>query len=258
MSEDTSNQDRFGMADIHIHTAVGDGMAEIPELLDYVEEHTQLDVIAVTDHDEIVGGYQARDIVAKGRYRFEVVVGMEVSTLDGHVLALFIEEPVLSLRPLVETVEAIHKQGGLCVVPHPCSWLTRSIGRGALEKIMNHPNELVYFDGLEMANPTIAGRVGYEQSRKLNERRYHLAETGGSDAHFLAQVSMGYTIFPGHTAVDLRRAILERATRGSSRAQPRPKLNHIGYGKILRQQCRSLFVLPFRLIRKPIQRFLGR
>lgn len=243
------------MADIHLHTAVGDGMADIPELLDHVEEQTRLDVIAVTDHDEIAGGYQARDLVAKGHYRFQVVVGMEVSTLDGHLLALFIEEPVLSLRPLVETVEAIHKQGGLCVVPHPCSWLTRSIGRGSLEKVMNHPNELVYFDGLEMANPTIGGRVGYEQSRKLNDHRYHLAETGGSDAHFLTQVGIGYTTFPGHTAADLRRAILERSTRGVSRA--RPELKHIGYWKIVRQQCRSLFVLPFRLIRKPIQRLLG-
>jgi predicted metal-dependent phosphoesterase TrpH len=230
-------------------------MAEIQELLDYVQEHTQLDVIAITDHDEIAGGYLARELVAKGHYRFEVVVGMEVSTLDGHLLALFIEEPVLSLRPLAETVEAVHVQGGLCVVPHPCSWLTRSIGKGSLEKIMSHGNELVYFDGLEMANPTIAGRVGYEQSRRLNDRRFHLAEMGGSDAHFLAQIGVASTTFPGRTAADLRQAILRRTTRGVSHAHP--KLKRLGYGKIVRQQCRSLFVLPFRLIRKPIQRLLG-
>ena len=54
----------FGRADLHIHTAVGDGMAEIQQLLDYVQQSGQLDVIAVTDHDNIQGGYQARELWA--------------------------------------------------------------------------------------------------------------------------------------------------------------------------------------------------
>ncbi|MFQ5878879.1 MAG: hypothetical protein ACE5IZ_01725, partial [Dehalococcoidia bacterium] len=44
---------RYGKADLHIHTANGDGLAEPQQLLDYVEGETDLAVIAIADHDEI-------------------------------------------------------------------------------------------------------------------------------------------------------------------------------------------------------------
>src|SRR3990172_5303643 len=125
----------WGTADLHIHTSIGDGLADIRDLLDFVEHKTDLDVIAITDHDDIEGSYQARDMAAKGGYSFEVVVGIEVTTLDGHLVALFLEEPVTSLQSLPRTIEAVHAQGGLCIVPHPMSWLTRSVGQGTLDRI---------------------------------------------------------------------------------------------------------------------------
>ena len=61
---------KLGMADIHIHTDVSDGMMSVAELLEYVEEKTLLDVIAVTDHDEISGSLAAREIAVRKHYRF--------------------------------------------------------------------------------------------------------------------------------------------------------------------------------------------
>ena len=109
----------MGKADLHVHTALGDGMAEIPELLTYVEEETDLSLIAVTEHDDLHAAFAAREAWARGRYRFEVVLGEEVTTIEGHLLALFIEEPVAGLKPLAPTLEEVHRQGGLCVIPHP-------------------------------------------------------------------------------------------------------------------------------------------
>jgi hypothetical protein len=106
MSEGGDTGRAEGKADLHIHTALGDGMAELPELLDYIEQQTDLDVIAVTDHDDIRGGLQARELWARGRYRFQVIVGAEVTAIQGHVLALFVEEPVPSLRQVEEILEA--------------------------------------------------------------------------------------------------------------------------------------------------------
>ena len=73
---------RHGIADIHLHSIASDGLAPIPELLEYVQNETGLDVIAITDHDCIEGSYQAREMAATGNYRFEVVVGMEVTNTD--------------------------------------------------------------------------------------------------------------------------------------------------------------------------------
>ena len=63
----------MGKADLHVHTSHSDGMCDVPELLDYVESETALDLIAVTDHDSMSGAWDARERCAKGRYRFEVI-----------------------------------------------------------------------------------------------------------------------------------------------------------------------------------------
>lgn len=245
---------RLGKADLHLHTSASDGVFDVATLLDYVERETDLDVIAITDHDEIAGAHKALELTSKKRYRFEVIAGMEITTLDGHVVGLFLERPVPSLRSLAKTVAAIHAQGGICIVPHPLSWLTRSIGQGMLDEMVRRPAPEVYLDALELVTVNPAARVTFEKAKNLNETRYHLAEVGGSDAHFLLQVGTGYTLFPGFSAWDLRRAILERATRAVS-GQP-VSLPQIGLRQILSQHTRSLFLLPPRMARRTLARLI--
>jgi len=232
----------LGKADLHIHTAIGDGMAEIQELLDYVEEKTDLDVIAVTDHDNIGGALAARELRARGRYSFEVVAGVEVTAVEGHLLALYVEEPPPALRPVVEVLKAVHSQGGLCVIPHPLAWLTRSLGQQTIERIMTTCGDSVYFDGIEVGNGTFAARMTVKMAIRLNQERYHLAETGGSDAHFLVAVGSAYTLFPGSTAEDLRRAILDKQSKAVSGRHP--GFLEIGPGPVARQAWRGLTVTP--------------
>ena len=232
----------MGKADLHIHTALGDGMAEIPELLDYVEEKTDLTAIAITEHDDLKPAQLAREHWARGRYRFDVIAGCEVTTLEGHLLALYIEEQLPSLKPLVQTIEAVHRQGGLCVIPHPMSWLTRSLGQSTIEHILAHDDGLVYFDGIEVVNLSPGGRVTREKAQRLNDERFHLAAVGGSDAHFLAAVGSSYTVFEGDGADELRQAILSRTTAGANGHYP--SLSEIGLGQVVRQQWRGLAVTP--------------
>src|SRR3990170_738117 len=111
-------------------------MAEIPELLDYVEGHTDLSVIAITEHDDLRPALAAREALARRGGRCALVAGEEVTTIEGHLLALYIEEPVPSLKRLLPTLEAVHRQGGLCIIPHPLSWLTRSIGERSIARVL--------------------------------------------------------------------------------------------------------------------------
>jgi hypothetical protein len=232
----------LGRADLHIHTAIGDGMADIREVLDYVEEKTNLDVIAVTEHDNIKGAHAARELWAKRHYSFEVVTGVEVTALEGHLLALYVQELPPALRPVAEVLAAVHNQGGLCIIPHPLAWLTRSLSQRTIERIMRTGGDGVYFDGMEIANGTFAARMGVKKAIRLNQERYHLAEVGGSDAHFLAAVGSAYTLFPGSTAEDLRRAILDRQSKAASGRHP--SLLEIGPGQVARQMWRGLTVTP--------------
>lgn len=238
---------QFGQADLQVHTSHGDGMEDAQALLEHVEERTELDVLAVTDHDDIEGALIARDLHANGRYRFEFVPGIELTTRSGHLLGLWVDEPLPSFRPLAESIEAIHCAGGLAVIPHPFSWLTRSIGQRTLERLLAIQDAVVHPDGIEVANLTLAGRVTGAKARRLNAERYGLAETGGSDAHFVEEVGSATTQFEGTSASDLRNAIEER--RCSGVANGSVGLRKIGFRRLAVQQGRGLAVTPRKVLR---------
>jgi len=233
----------MGTADLHIHTRYGDGMATIPEILDHVEHATDLDVIAITEHDTPRPALEARELHARGTYRFALIPGIEVTTLDGHLLALFVDEPVESFRRIEPTLADIHRLGGLAIAPHPLSWLTRSVKRAVFERVAAHNgNDGVYFDGIEEYNMSPAGRVASAQARRLNRERLHLAPVGASDAHFLATIGTARARFDGSTAEDLRRAIEANATiaeRGRA-----PTLRQLGYRNVAVQSWRGMLATP--------------
>jgi predicted metal-dependent phosphoesterase TrpH len=86
---------RQGRADLHIHTVASDGTASVVSILEHVAALGDLDVIAITDHERIDAAVAARAMAIDRGLPFEVVVGEEVTTLGGHLLALFIERPIL-------------------------------------------------------------------------------------------------------------------------------------------------------------------
>ncbi|MGN6676054.1 MAG: PHP domain-containing protein, partial [Thermomicrobiales bacterium] len=89
-------------ADLHMHTAHGDGLDTPEACVDWAEFHTDLALIAITDHDEVEAGLRARDYALRQGYRVSVVPGVEITTRGGHLLALDVERPFRMLRPLEE------------------------------------------------------------------------------------------------------------------------------------------------------------
>jgi predicted metal-dependent phosphoesterase TrpH len=201
-----------GKADIHLHTLYSDGTATVLQLLEWVEQNTDLDVIAITDHERIDGARRARELHAAGDYSFDLVVGEEVTTRRGHLLGLFIEERIPPLRPLAETVERIHAAGGLAVPAHALAPLTPSIGSRSLRALQRSRNPAHRLDAIELVNPSAAGRARDGARRRLNQEVLHLAAVGGSDAHVLEGVGTAWTWFPGTTAAELREAMAGATT----------------------------------------------
>ena len=204
--------DARGKADMHLHTLYSDGTAEVQAVLDHVEAHTDLDVVAIADHERIDGALRAREIMAAGAYSFELVIGEEITTRRGHVLALFLEERIPALRPVEETLERIHDQGGLAIAAHPLAPLTPSLGERTLRKLHHDPDPRHHLDAIELVNPSAAGRARRLARLHLNERVLHLPAVGNSDAHVLEHVGTAWTWFPGWSAEDYRRALAAHAT----------------------------------------------
>lgn len=203
-------------ADLQLHTDLGDGLSPPEAILD-AAERAGLDVIAITDHDDIRGSFIARDEAARRSSPVSVVPGIEVTTRSGHLLALFVEDELPMLRPLGETVARVHDLGGVAVVPHPLSYLTFSVGERALRDLVERAGIEQQVDGIEVRNPSYAGRVRAARAQWLNEKILRVAETGSSDAHHAALVGTAWTQFDGDGPAGLRRAIAARATVAAGR-----------------------------------------
>jgi predicted metal-dependent phosphoesterase TrpH len=197
-----------GHADMHIHSLYSDGTASVRDILQHVEEHTDLDVVAITDHERIDGALRAAELHAAGDYSFDLVVGEEVTTRRGHVLALFITERIPALRPLEESLRAIHRAGGVAIAAHPMAPLPLSVGKRSLRRVRDHEHEDVYFDALELFNPSYAGRTRHGARMDLNAAELGLPGVGNSDGHVLEGIGTGFTTFGGATAHDYRAAVL--------------------------------------------------
>ena len=207
----TGSGDPVGRADLHIHTMASDGTAGVEAILDHVERQTDLDVIAITDHERIDAALVARSMAQDRGLRAQIVVGEEVTTLGGHLLALYLERPIRPLRSLRTTILEVHDAGGLAIPAHPLVPFPLCAQGWVLRRLLDDPDPAAHPDGLETFNPTSLGKPWHRRVVRFADA-HGLARIGNSDAHALEAIAAGWTTFPGRDAVDLRRAIETRST----------------------------------------------
>jgi predicted metal-dependent phosphoesterase TrpH len=197
---------KLGRADLHMHSTYSDGVGSIEEILYHAQHYTNLDVIALTDHDVIEGSLRARALWAKGDYRFDFVVGEEISTKEGHMLALFIEKRIQPGLSMERSIDLVHEQGGLAIVAHPMNRIFRhSCQRAVLDRI--YASKDVWLDGIETWNASFCGIGANRVAMRANRELYGWSEVGNSDAHTLGAIGRGCTWFEGKNALDVRATI---------------------------------------------------
>lgn len=228
----------LGHADMHIHSIASDGCSSAAEILEYVEGHTNLSVIAIADHERIEAAVECQRLARERGSRVDVVVGEEVTTRSGHLLGLFLQTRLKRNQRLEITVAEIHEQGGLAIVPHPFSAFTKGMRKHAIMRIHNSSDPLLYWDALEGYNPSTAGRYGRTATIRLAEQ-LGLPLVGNSDAHTIDTIGDGRTHFPGSTSDDYRRAIAEGTTSGSCIDWGFVRETHI-YSRQVRKQARDV------------------
>ena len=208
----------FGRADLHMHTRASDGMATVQELLDYVAKRGHLDVIAITDHDTLEASLWAYE--HRSDYPFDIVPGMEVTSAEGHVLALWVTTPIARGMSMAKTAAAIHEQGGLAVLAHPyhihLPEVMTSVG-----KYLFRPQFIpeAGIDALEVHNAVVI-TPGANLWARMVARHLGMAVTADSDAHSLGGIGRGMTRFPGRSGAELRQALEQHETVAWGRPWP--------------------------------------
>ena len=172
-------------ADLHVHTTYSSDSLITPEDLVYYSKKNGLNAVAVTDHNN----WGSAQKIAK-ETDFLVIPGVEVSSADGHIVALNVKEPIKRGLSAVETVEKIHSAGGVAIACHPFVRFKGCLKGRVCES----------FDAIEVIN---ARAVPYEDSIKMAQEaaeRLNLSRVAGTDAHYGPTIGYGRTIIEASEA----------------------------------------------------------
>jgi len=207
--------------DLHVHSRHSPDSSLTVEEIVFGLRAANLNGFALTDHDTVAGhaelaGWQARfpELV--------LVPGVEVSTVEGHLLAYGISEAPPAQRSVSATIDWVHDHGGVAVLAHPFRF-SHGVGRTVAETARA--------DGIETVNAHNSSRANRKAARVASQRS--LPATGASDVHELVDLGRAYTEFAlgtrGATAVV--QAIREgKATAGGT---------SLGWARRMRIQWRS-------------------
>ncbi|MBR2254200.1 MAG: PHP domain-containing protein [Candidatus Methanomethylophilaceae archaeon] len=215
-------------ADLHVHTCYSnDGKTTLEELVEYAVEHG-IGCVAITDHNS----FEAYEKV-KDNGKVIIIPAEEVSSKEGHIVALGIDRLIPRDLGIQETIDLIHEAGGYAFAAHPYRWWS-GIGE---KNTRDYP-----FDGVEARN----GR----SVPSANRRSQRLADSigkpqsAGSDAHTPRHIGEGYVILPD-TVRDWREA-LQCIMGGVCEAHSSSR----GYKGTIKYGTKSIFEWIFRGFKK--------
>ncbi|MFO7792396.1 MAG: PHP domain-containing protein [Candidatus Saliniplasma sp.] len=166
--------------DLHVHsTYSGDSNGKPRDILKKAEK-TDLDGLAIMDHNTLEGYRSIKDEETS----LIVVPGIEVSTEQGHVMAIGIQEEIGKQPTIAEAIDEIQAQGAIAAAPHPYRYWS---GMGE-ENLFS--NDWTAIEGIN-------GRSWYGKNIKARKaaKKLGLPIIGGSDAHRLKSVGKAYGIF---------------------------------------------------------------
>jgi hypothetical protein len=183
--------------EFHCHTNHSHDSLTTPASLVAACRRKKIDRVVITDHNTIKGAQEAKVIAPE-----MVIIGEEIMTEAGELLAAFVRENIPPDLPPLEAIERLKAQDAFISVSHPFDRF-RS-GGWEVERLIEI---LPLVDAIEVFNSRCILPGFNKQARALADR-LDLAGTVGSDAH--ASYELGRSILkikPFQNAEELRKAI---------------------------------------------------
>ncbi len=169
--------------DLHIHSCYSKDSVSKPKDIVKFAIKKGLGGIAITDHNTIKGSLETQKIAKKINPDFIVILGSEIRTKQGELLAYDIQEEIPKGLSFEETFELIKEQGGLCIIPHPFSnYFLRPLSKRWDKNIFKKVDGIEVFNS---GNLKIGNKKAMFVAKKLN-----LPVTAGSDAHVIDSIGL--------------------------------------------------------------------
>ncbi|MCL5407884.1 MAG: PHP domain-containing protein [Candidatus Thermoplasmatota archaeon] len=171
--------------DVHIHSKYSpDSRLEIDQIIKTAKKRN-LDFIAISDHNKFIE--HKGDLL--------VIGAEEVTSIDGHILALFVDGEIPSKLSQEETVDIIHDRNGIAICAHPFRTVN---GIGAKFKNI--------YDAIESKNGRCRTKCNLEGQKMAERLRRPI--TAGSDSHFYDEIGRVFMEVDASDGESIRKAIL--------------------------------------------------
>ncbi|MCL2115841.1 MAG: PHP domain-containing protein [Methanobrevibacter sp.] len=169
--------------DPHIHSCYSGDSRSKPKNIINQAIAIGLDIIAISDHNTTKGSKVAR-AEAKNK-NIIIVPSIEISSSKGHIIGFGVDEDIPSDLSPYDTIDKIHDNGGIAIIPHPFSFYRN----GLFSKVNPKGFDI---EAVEVKNARyILGYSNYKS--KTLARKANLAEIGASDSHFIGSIGDSYT-----------------------------------------------------------------
>lgn len=170
--------------DSHIHSEYSPDSKSKLEDIFKTAKNRNIDIIAISDHNTVEGSQNAIKLTKNDEDLF-VMPSVEISSKEGHILGFGCQENIKRDLPASETIDLIHDQGGLAIIPHPYCFYRH----GLLCKVDDKDLKI---DAIETKNARFI--VGYcnNKAKKLSKKENYPA-LGASDAHYYKFVGDCYS-----------------------------------------------------------------
>ena len=182
---------RRAFADLHTHSNASFDSLASPASLVRTAARRGLTHLAITDHDRIDGALEGRRVAESEAPEVTVIVGEEIRTTEGDLVALFLDRPIAPGQTADATIAEVRAQGGVVGIPHPFDRF-----RGSLLRDARLTRLLASVDWIEAHNARVA--VGNGNVRAAEVAVQHgLPGIAVSDAHSAFEVGVAYTALDG-------------------------------------------------------------
>jgi predicted metal-dependent phosphoesterase TrpH len=183
--------------EFHCHTVYSKDSLTRPEALIAACRTKDIQRLVITDHNTIGGAQRAREIAPE-----LVVMGEEIMTTQGELLAAFVQEEIPAGLPPEEAIRRLREQGAFISVSHPFDVIRKGHWETSdLERIV----PLV--DAIETFNARCM-RSAYNHQARRFASQYGLPGTAGSDAHTAFELGKAAMLLPDfQDAASLREAL---------------------------------------------------
>lgn len=167
--------------DLHTHSINSHDGATTKIQYQKIINQGYLDIIAITDHDHIEFAQKMAKIHPEN-----FIVGQEVSTIDGHLIGLFLQKKVPPHLTFEKTAHLIRQQGGLVYLPHPNDRRRKGI---TYQKVYQKENLIDIVEGF---NSRFISKIGNTKAQNW-AHKHGLPTAAGSDAHSVSELGKTYT-----------------------------------------------------------------